>query len=106
MIFFVVVTGTPDGVARVAPRLRDALASTRIIDGELIERVAAGGTWAAAAIVERDPICEHRFATDGETFIVVNGPALSADGDQAHMAGNALRAYRSGGSAAVANEMR
>src|SRR5438105_4916298 len=106
MIFFIVVVGTAEAVARVSPRFRDSLEATRIVDGELIDRVASSGRWAAAAIAEPDPICASRFICDQETVVVVNGAAFSSDGDQAGLRSKVLDAYRSGGSHAVANEVR
>jgi hypothetical protein len=102
MIYFVVVCGTPAGVARIAPRLLGSLDATRLIDGERIERTGAGGEWAAAAIAEPDPLCATRLASDGDALVVFNGPAIATDGDQSGLAQQLLHAYRSSGSEAVA----
>jgi hypothetical protein len=105
VIFFVVAAGTPSGVARVLPSLGAALARTRLVAGEQVQHVGAAGTWALAAISEPDPVCATRLASDADAMVVVNGPVLAADGNQSDLAHNVLRAYRSGGSRAVADRL-
>jgi hypothetical protein len=92
-------------VDRLAPQLLDALEKSRIVDGPRIERIGAGHTWAFAAIEEPDPTCACRFASDDEAFVVVNGPALAADGNQPRLAANLLKKYRDGGSTEVSDSL-
>jgi hypothetical protein len=92
-------------VDRLAPQLLGALEKSQIVDGSRIERIGAAHTWAFAAIEEPDPICACRLASDDEGFVVINGPALAADGDQQRLAANLLRKYRNGGSTEVADSL-
>jgi len=105
LIDFVVVAGVPGEVERLAPRLRGALESTRILNGARIERTATRRTWAYAAIVEPDSMCLSRVASDGDAFVVVNGPVFAADGDQRALAENLLKKYRDRGSSEVAGHL-
>jgi hypothetical protein len=102
VIHFVVVAGSPAAIERLAPRLPTALDSTRLFDAERVEKVGASRTWALAAITAADPTCRTRLAAEGDTMIVVNGPALSARGDQARLADDVRMEFESGGTTSVA----
>jgi hypothetical protein len=105
VIHFVVVVGEPASVEREARRLRDALEATRLHDGERVEHLAPSKTWAVAAISAADRVCATRLAVDGDTMVVVNGPALATDGDQAGLVDGLLRRFRERGSEAVAGAL-
>ena len=101
LIFFVAVAGVPAEVERFAPRLFGALEKTRIVNGRRIERTGARRTWALAAIELPDSTCSSRFAGDDDAFVVFNGPAFAADGDQGALAENLLKRYRRRGAREV-----
>ncbi len=105
MIHFVVVVGAPSAVEREARRLRDALEATRLHDGERIEHVAPGRTWAVAAISAPDNVCDRRIALDGDAMVVANGPLLAANGDQRALVDDLLRRFREHGSDAVVDAL-
>ena len=102
MIHFVVVVGSPTAIDRLAPQLLPALDSTRLFDAERVEEIGASRTWALAAITAADPTCPTRHAAEGDSMIVINGPALSARGDQARLADDVRREFESGGTTSVA----
>jgi hypothetical protein len=102
VIHFVVVTGSPAAIDRLAPKLPPALDTTRLFEAERVEKVGTGRAWALAAIAAADPTCPTRLAADEDSFIVVNGPALSARGNQDRLAEDVLHAFRSRGTAGVA----
>ena len=81
VIHFVVVVGSPVAVDRLAPRLLPALDTTRLFDAEPRREDWHRRTWAVAAITAPDPTCPTRLAADDDAMIVMNGPALSARGD-------------------------
>ena len=105
MIHFVIATGTPDAVKRVADRLSPALDGSGLYEGERVERLGASGTWAVAVNAIPDPTTRIRFAASDDAMVVVNGPAVTASDAQANVADAALRAFRSGGSTAVAETL-
>jgi hypothetical protein len=98
VIHFVVVSGDPAAVERVAPGLRDALRRTRVHEGDELECVGTSGTWAMAAITAADPTGATRFASAGDAMVVVNGTALATNGDQRRLAEDALAAFAARGS--------
>ena len=105
MLHFVLVAGPPAGVARLSVRLSRSLEATRVFDGELITRTAASTTWATAAIACPDGICPMRLKTDAESIVIVNGPALARHGDQTRLVDGVHRAFREGGTSAVASAL-
>jgi hypothetical protein len=90
LIHFIVVTGRPDAVNRYSARLLEALESTRLFEGERVERRGAAGTWAAAAITVPDPLSAERLAATDDSIVVVNGPALDTRGNQTQLASRTL----------------
>src|SRR5262245_61521472 len=92
MIHFVVVSGVPAAVARLAALLPHALHATRYFGGGVVEHRATSGAWALAAISHADPICPERIAVTDEAVAIVNGPVLSKGGDARSVAEDVLRA--------------
>ena len=82
-----------------------SLEATRVFDGELITRTAASTTWATAAIACPDGICPMRLRTDADSIVIVNGPANARHGDQTRPRGWRHRAFREGGTSAVASAL-
>lgn len=105
MIHYVVVSGAPTAVERLAPQLVPSLDATRYFEGEQLGRAGASGTWAFAAIASPDPMCRTRLAADDDAMVVVNGPALRAGANQTSFAEALLGTFRSGGSAAVSSAL-
>jgi hypothetical protein len=105
LIYFAVVAGVPGQVERLAPCLLGALERTRLVNGARIERTGARRTWALAVIEEPDATCSSRVACDGDAFVVFNGPAFAADGDQHALAENLLKRYRDRGSREVTDHL-
>jgi hypothetical protein len=105
MIHFVVVAGSPAAIDRLAPRLLPALDVTRLFDAARVEKIGVSTTWAVAAITAADPTCPTRLVTDDDSMIVVNGPALSARGDQDRLADDVLRDFQLAGTAGVARTL-
>jgi hypothetical protein len=101
MIHHVVVFGAPPVVARLAPRLLDALTASRVFEGEPVQHVAADGTWAVGALDLPDPMSTARLAVGPDAMAVVNGPALVTAGDQAQLGRTVLDAFLAGGTDAV-----
>lgn len=102
MIQYVVVTGTPAATRRLASRLLPALRATRLFDGTEAVHIGPSATWAVAAISTFDRVCAKRLRVDGDSMIVVNGPALANDGHQAALSRKILRRYVAGGPPGVA----
>jgi hypothetical protein len=103
MIHFVVIAGTPAAIDRLTPHLMPALDATRLFDAERVAQIGASRTWAVAAITAADASCPARLAADDDAMIVINGPALSARGNQGQLADNVLRDFQFRGSAGVAD---
>jgi hypothetical protein len=101
VIHFAVVVGSQAAIDRLTPRLLPAIDATRLFDAERVQKVGASRTWAFAAISAADPTCPRRIAADDDSMTVVNGPALSTRGDQAHLAEDVLSSFRSRGTAGV-----
>jgi hypothetical protein len=105
LIQFIVLTGTPAAIDRLAPHLRGALESTARCPGELTEHIGRSRTWAAAGISLPDPTGATRLVADDDAMVVMNGPALAAKGDQLRLAEGALQAFKAGGSAEVSRTL-
>jgi hypothetical protein len=104
VIHYVAVQGEPRAVEDAARRLNAALEDTRFMAGEVEQHLAPSRRWALAAISVPDRLSTERLVVDGDDLLVVNGPALHADG-QAALAPALLGRYRTGGSAAITDHL-
>jgi len=105
VIHFVVAAGSPPAIDKLASRLLPALNATRLFDAERVEKVGGDRSWAVAAITAEDPTCPTRLIADDDGMVAVNGPALSLQGDQAALASDVFRAFRSDGTEGVASTL-
>jgi hypothetical protein len=103
MIHFVVIAGARAAIDRLTPHLMPALDATRLFDAERVAHIGASRTWAVAAITAADASCPTRLAADDDAMIVMNGPALSARGNQGQLADDVLREFEYRGTAGVAD---
>lgn len=107
MIHFVVVSGEPAAVERLAPRLLPAVEATRCFDGEPHLLRGRSGTWAIAIHTAADPMVDPRISVhgDGEAAVLVNGPAHIPGAGPADVTDALLASYLGGGSDAVARTL-
>jgi hypothetical protein len=102
MIHYVVAQGSPQAVARLCPELPVSITQTEFFAGDPVQQEGRSGCWALAALTAPDPVSLERLAVDGDTFAVINGPALAREGNQNQLVQHAMQAFRRGGTDAVA----